>query len=106
MATMLEILSAAGCISADIATQVTRQYAIITGNSKKTNLTNNLAYLREEVLKELNVEAAMRGCNAVIGVSFSTITLDTQSILRGDNSNQPYVVVMTAVGTAVKVAKA
>ena len=39
-------------------------------------------------------------------VSFSTITLDTQSILRADNSNQPYVVVMTAVGTEVKVAKA
>lgn len=65
-------------------------------------LTEALAHIRREAIKELKEAAYNLGCNAVIGVDFDYLTLDPETVNSGGGTLYlPYVFCVTANGNAV-----
>ena len=99
-----------GYISGDDAVQIPRSmdgfFVSIRDNNNAANLTNALAKIRAQALRELKEAAVALDCNAVIGVDFDYITLDPQTAnSSGGTTYEPYVICVTANGTAVKIEK-
>lgn len=69
------------------------------------NLTDALVRIRRQSLKELKEAAYDLGCNAVIGVDFDYITLEPETISGTTHYYEPYVICVTANGTAVEIEK-
>ena len=93
-----------GYISGDDAVEIPRNNVF----DKKTNggnLTDALVRIRRQSLKELKEAAYDLGCNAVIGVDFDYITLEPETISGTTHYYEPYVICVTANGTAVTIEK-
>ena len=98
------IIKYSGYISGDDAVEIPRNNVF----DKKTNggnLTDALVRIRRQSLKELKEAAYDLGCNAVIGVDFDYITLEPETISGTTHYYEPYVICVTANGTAVKIEK-
>lgn len=93
-----------GYISGDDAIEIPRGGWNGTDNGQ--NLTNALVKIRRQSLKELKEAAYSLGCNAVICVDFDYITLEPETAsASGGTLYEPYVICVTANGTAVKIEK-
>ena len=98
-------------ISGDDAISVPRGCAVFSdvtagATNVKDKLTNSLAIIRRNALKELKEAAYALGCNAVIGVDFDYITLDPETRdFSGSTTYLPYVFAVTATGNAVVIEK-
>lgn len=92
------ILRYSGYISGDAAAEIPRR-----SDSNVQSLTEALAKIRTEALRNLKEAAYDLDCNAVIGVDFDYITLEpeTQSIVAGRTHYEPYIICVTANGNAV-----
>jgi uncharacterized protein YbjQ (UPF0145 family) len=97
------IVKYSGYISGDDAMEIPRS-GIFGGNNGK-NLTNALVNIRREAIKELKQAAYDLGCNAVIGVDFDYLTLEPETVSLGTHYLEPYVICVTANGTAVTIKK-
>lgn len=79
------------------------------GNKEVPNyLCGSLVKIRRQALKELKEAALDLGCNAVIGVDFDYLVMDPQHGATLNNQGtiyEPYVICVTANGTAVKIVK-
>ena len=91
-----------GYISGDDTIQINRD------DLNKNNgqyLTDCLAKIRIQALKELKEAAYDLGCNAIIGVDFDYITFEPITISGGSQCFMPYMVCVTANGNAVLIEK-
>ena len=94
-----------GYISGDDAVQIPRS-SVWKNNDNGQNLTDALVKIRRQALKELKEAAFDLGCNAVIGVDFDYITLEPERHdFGGGTALEPYVICVTANGTAVVIEK-
>ncbi len=99
------IVKYSGYISGDDACQIPRT-GLFGGNNNGQNLTDALAQIRRQALKELKEAAYDLGCNAVIGVDFDYITLEPETAhLGGGTLYEPYIICVTANGNAVIIEK-
>lgn len=95
-----KITKYSGYISGDDATQIPR--SSVFGGNNGQNLTDALAKIRIQALKELKEAAYDLGCNAVIGVDFDYITLEPETAnIAGGTLYEPYIICVTANGNAV-----
>jgi len=102
-----------GYISGDAITEVDRGIFFILGNTARakqiSGLTDALVQVRREALSRLKDAAYDLGCNAIIGVDFDYITLDSEveSALTGGTGRRllPYIFCVTANGNAVVIEK-
>jgi len=97
-----------GYISGDDAISVARGMTIFSsGTDVKDKLMDSLVTIRRNALAELKEAAYALGCNAVIGVDFDYLTLDSQTNegALGGKIIQPYVFGVTANGNAVVIEK-
>ena len=98
-----KIVKYSGYISGDDVAFINRD-DLFDSNGK--NITDSLAMIRIQALKELKEAAYDLGCNAVIGVDFDYITLDPKTVNNtGGLIYQPYAVCVTANGNAVVIEK-
>lgn len=94
-----------GYISGDDATQISRT-GWFSESENADKLTGALVEIRKQAIKELREAAYDLDCNAVIGVDFDYITLEPQTAhIGGGTVYEPYVICVTANGTAVKIEK-
>lgn len=98
-----------GYISGDNAISIERGtlgfFSGVTDVSK--SLTDSLVKIRRQAIKELKEAAYELGCNAVIGVDFDYITLESETAhIGGGTTYLPYVFCVTANGNAVIIEKA
>ena len=99
-----KIVKYSGYISGDDAVQIPRSG--VFGGNNGSNLTDALVRIRIQALKELKEAAYALGCNAVIGVDFDYITLEPETAnIGGGTLYEPYVICVTANGTAVTIEK-
>ena len=91
-----------GYISGDDATQINRGGLF---EDKGQALTDALVVIRRQALKELKEAAVALGCNAVIAVDFDYMTFEPETIEGTIHYYEPYVVCVTANGTAVCIEK-
>ena len=104
------VVKYSGYISGDDAIQIDRGKHDIWGSGGATDvgqaLTDSLAKIRRQALKELKEAAYELGCNAVIGVDFDYITLEPETAnSSGGTTYLPYVFCVTANGNAVVIEK-
>ena len=93
-----------GYISGDDVTQMPRGGIFGTNNGQ--NLTDALVRIRRQALKELKEAAFALGCNAVIAVDFDYLTLEPETAsVTGGTLYEPYIICVTANGTAVCIEK-
>ena len=97
-----KITKYSGYISVDDATQVNRGGLF---SDKGQGLTDALVVIRRQALKELKEAAFALGCNAVIAVDFDYLTFEPETIEGTIHYYEPYVVCVTANGTAVTIEK-
>lgn len=97
-----KITKYSGYISGDDATQVNRGGLF---SDKGQGLTDALVVIRRQALKELKEAAFALGCNAVIAVDFDYLTFEPETIEGTIHYYEPYVVCVTANGTAVTIEK-
>ena len=90
-------------ISGDDAMQIQRSETAMDNNRK--NLTDALGKIRQRALNKLKETAYDLGCNAIIGVDFDYITLSPETAQVGYHVLEPYVICVTANGTAVVIEK-
>lgn len=93
------IVKYSGYISGDDSVQINR--GGVTGDV----LTQGLSIIRRNALSELKDAAYDLGCNAVVGVDFDYLTLEQETIKGTTHYYEPYVICVTANGTAVKIEK-
>lgn len=81
-------------------------YDFNRSNTTALSLQIAMGSARDEALKQLRIAAYQAGCNAVVGVSFSYVSLAPESVTpTGGTLYQPYVVSVAANGTGVVVEK-
>ncbi len=103
-----KIVKYSGYISGDDATSIDRQYSISLFSTVDLGqkLTDALVKIRRRAIAELKEAAYNLGCNAVIGVDFDYITLEPETAnLTGGTTYQPYIICVTANGSAVVIEK-
>lgn len=88
-----------GYISGDASIQINR--GGVTGDI----LENGLSSIRRKALSELKEAANALGCNAVIGVDYDYLTLEQETISGPTHYYEPYIICVTANGTAVTIEK-
>lgn len=99
-----KITKYSGYISGDDVVQINRESVAYGGVGEE--LTDALVKIRIQALKELKEAAYHLGCNAVIGVDFDYITFEPETASSmGGTVYYPYVVCVTANGTAVVIEK-
>lgn len=97
-----------GYISGDDAISIDRGTDGIfsSATNVSASLTDSLAKIRRQAIKELKEAAYDLGCNAVIGVDFDYITLEPETAnSNGGTTYLPYVFCVTANGNAVIIEK-
>ncbi len=97
------IVKYSGYISGDDAIEISRTGWFSADNESGQNITNALVKIRRQALNELKEAAYNLGCNAIIGVDFDYITLETPS--GTGTLYEPYVICVTANGNAVIIEK-
>ena len=96
------IVKYSGYISGDDATFVKLPTLADTPDKLKDKILDAYASIRIQSLKELKEAAYDLGCNAVIGLDFDYMITDLPTNV---GSNYPFVLSVTANGTAVKIEK-
>ena len=97
-----------GYISGDDSCSIDRGYDILgfTTQDLGYNVTKALVKIRRQAITELKMAAYDLGCNAVIGVDFDYITFEPETAhIGGGTTYLPYVVCVTANGSAVYIEK-
>lgn len=106
-----KITKYSGYISGDDAMEIPRSGWLFTTNNSQ-NLTDALAKIRIQALRELKEAAYDLGCNAVVGVDFDYLTLEPEhgsglynGVPGAGTVYEPYIICVTANGNAVVIEK-
>lgn len=93
-----------GYISGDATISIKRgrDGFFVSGTNIGEDLSKVLVKIRRDAIQELKEQAYKMGCNAIIGMDFDYITLDSAPAnTAGNTSYLPYVFCVTANGNAV-----
>ena len=95
-----------GYISGEGVAMLSRLQIAKGGADMQRAMTSCLAEIRRQAIANLKESAYVLGCNAVIGVDFDYLTLDTEANnAAGGTAYQPYVLAAIANGNAVVIEK-
>ena len=89
-----------GYVSGDEVATIPMGY--FTGLVTDNDVNETIKKVRAVAIQELKMAAANIGCNAIIGLDFDYITLESNSLISGQGAKETRIV-LTANGTAVEI---